>query len=360
MLSLWSSHRAKDSIFQASYPIWSIGSFLSPLLIRGFLIDPHQYSQIVTYNATDDSAYNITVSRIMTTEGARSNDEDTVTEEFAGRPVVVDTWTNSSEDFTTVRYAYSSISSFTILTSVAFFVIYLVVGLPLLKRREEKKREKAVKESDSVTKAPPSTDDRAFQYGFLCLQFLFYYVYQHVEAVMGAYLSIFVVHVLGSSARFGAAMVSLLYGCQAVGRILGVPIAYSACSRTILWVNLSCLCMAHILFILVPWYGKVVLIISVVMSGLFQSTIFGSVMLYVSDYMPLTGFASAVIQIGSSTGKLVGFTFAAYMFDQYGPMSLVVILLASCVLLLLIFAVMNVYATCMKRPKPLVVVHKVD
>lgn len=185
------------------------------------------------------------------------------------------------------------------------------------------------------------------------LLFLFYYAYQHVEALMGAFLSTFVVKGLGWSVRQGAVMTSVFFGAQAAGRALGVPVAFVLSPRTVLWVDLILLFVSELLLLFAAGgeqlLGDAGLVIAVALAGVAHSTIFGSLMLYAAEHVPLTGLAASVCLVGSSTGKMAGYALTGYAFERLGHMYFVYIVVTASGIITLLFGVMNCYVTYVIR-----------
>ena len=82
----------------------------------------------------------------------------------------------------------------------------------------------------------------------------------------------------------------------------------------------------YVLMMFIPSLGDTIMFLSVAIAGFSVSMLFGSMFLWASQYIKVTGFVSGVCLTGASLGMTVGFPMVGYLLENVGHMWMVYIL----------------------------------
>ena len=279
ILALWSGHRAREPILQGIHLIWSVGSTISPFIVRPFLVeeDINVNGTKCNVNSTSDNIF-----------GTELPSQDTTGSNITNL-------CHDDRDITQVRFAYMLVGSIVFLIAILYIIIYFLLGHHLLRSDIYQKHTKSVVQE--TTHQP-----RCFRFGFLVLIFIFYFVYLISEGIAGGYISLFVVEGLGWTVKRSALITSAFWGAHGVGRLLGVPISFVLTPKIMLYITIVLTCIGYITLLFVHVIGDTGVYIGVMLGGLGVSTIFPSMLLWVSNFLPSSSTVSAVCLTGSSMG----------------------------------------------------------
>ena len=189
---------------------------------------------------------------------------------------------------------------------------------------------------------------RSATLGFLFLSFGIYVMHGVAEYTISQFIAPFVVKGLGFPNGHGSHITSLFWGATLVGCALGIVLAIWVKPRNIIIGDLVLL-GSGITLMLFSGYDFSIVWIATVISGLGLSTFYGSVMLFVADHIEVTGKRAGLLLFGGGVGGFVGPFLSGLLIEWHYHMGMVYVMLASSVLLILLFAVTNVYVDSVSK-----------
>jgi hypothetical protein len=197
-IKVWSGHRFQGPIVQRFFMLYSLGTFIGPLIVRQFLV-PLPYSN-------DNS------SRFVGNYTMQNNISD-LDWSYISHEVNITSLSNSSVSMNNISrcwYPYKILGSVMCIVSVSFLLaFFLLRGVP--KAGENTK----LKKTTSTHKA-----SRIFYFIFLTFQGLIVYFLQYTVVVPAGLLSTFVIRGLLWDVQYGPTASAVYSAAQTLGRLL--------------------------------------------------------------------------------------------------------------------------------------------
>ena len=317
ILSMWAGHRAKESILQAQYLLWSVGSTLTPILVKPFLVEE-------------------AVNNTMCNENARVNTEEqwsdvTNTSQNHDNEDVCD----SDRDITTIRYAYSLIGG------IFLVIVFFYVGLYFLLGRHLYQQENFSSQSSQSTSQRNHGQRRGYRFGFFILVFIFGFCVDSSEGIGYSYLSLFVVSGIGWTVQKGASVTAAFWGAFAAGRLVAIPTSYLIPPKIMLLVSIILTCIGYTIFIFVHFIDDIAIFAGAMIAGFGVSTIFPYMLLWASSVLQSTSKVSAIALTASHVGAMVSFPMIGALIENFGPMCYVYLVVTATYMLLVLFIIMH-------------------
>lgn len=235
-----------------------------------------------------------------------------------------------------VRYAYMLIGSFCILPTLGFGCLFLAMSPSCFLKDKEGWQYTALPKSDETKYHNPkrSTNQRKW-FAFLVI---FHLLYPVIEGVFGTFIAVFVVKSLGWGVRQGATITAVFYGAICVGRLLGIPAARILAPQVMITVSLILACVAYMAMLFSSSMHYQVVYCTVIMAGIAVSTLVASKLLWVSQFLVLSGFVLGICQAAGSLGAIVIFPLVGYLFQNVNHIWLMYVVLTASLLQLFFFS----------------------
>ena len=141
--------------------------------------------------------------------------------------------------------------------------------------------------------------------------------------VPGSLLASFVVQELGWTVADGSFLTAVFYGSFCIGRLISLPLSLAVSPATLLLCGMCTAVSGYILMLVVCHLLPVYVYLSVAVVGLGQSSIIGSLYVWASNHMSLSGRDTGILQCGFSMGEMGAQPLTAYLFETYTPMWLI-------------------------------------
>ena len=309
-------NRLQEPFMQAAHASWSLGATIEPFIIQPFLREKsNQDSKLDIENVTSTTVATNATSNIISTPSFNIPRNMNVKNGYLLTGLIV----------------------------VLFSLLYLVawcIGPKYFKKPPNQTRVPTADHNKEETSNKPG-----WTYQILCLSILFlsFFTQVWIETGLGNYVAAFAIKALQWSKRDASWVTSALWGSQFAGRIIAIPISVFISPRTMVFISVvGTVCSAGVMMALVK-VSDIFYWISVVLAGVNMSSTFGSMVLWSSHHIPVTGVTSSVFQVGSSLGSLIGPVVTGHLFDDYSPMFMVYLLFAAASLQVLAVLVFNVF-----------------
>ena len=345
---MWADFRVRDSILQALHGIWALGGFITPFIVAPFLTDiPHHclvdndsnYPHTDGLNGSTTSYFNFSTF----TSDADVNETLHACTEIGFRQEVERVW-----------IAFLILSIIVCVIAVLILCLYFALrkhnkGGVILRveeiavenevslldktacREVDGKQEKLVKSKDEP-KHYSLSRVKWYTFGLLTLVMIYNYFYYHLNCIPITFLATFTIKGLGWHTTQAANITSIFFLMIMIGRLLGAPVSYILSARSILILNHIIVILAFSLVQFIDKLGDTCLYVSMVMAGLGISTIAASTILFLSEHIPFTPSISALNMVGNTIGATIANLLGGYLFEKYGHMSIMYLLLVvSCV-----------------------------
>ena len=322
---MWKGHSAKDPILQGLQCSWSVGNTLAPFIISPFLTPvkealwPKYLNQSHTGNETWTVTNNGTTTNSSHVDWTMYDDEMYL------------------EIVSNVRYAYLVIGVPVIL------MVPVYIGISCHTKKQQQKPKEKESMTNSKIKLALHEESRCFRYGLLFQLYIFAFTCAIIINIADGYYSLFVVENLNWSVKQGALITSMFMGAKAVGRFLGIPLSCYFSSRCLLYINVSMCFAGHFLMLFNHYIGDVGMYLAVVTAGFGLSNINANLILWVSSNLHVTTGVSATFFTGLSSGFILGYFTVGTLMQYMGNIWLIYALMASSVVQVILFAIMQVY-----------------
>jgi fucose permease len=182
-----------------------------------------------------------------------------------------------------------------------------------------------------------SNPSRTFYISILVILSFFYCSYLWVESIPGNLLGLFVVEGLGWEATSVSLVMSTNWGFHCLGRLVGVPVSMVLKPAIMITINIIAIFVAFCLLYVGTLFYELLVWVAIALAAFGMASTFAVGVLLSDQYIRFRGVAASVVIISASVGGLTGPPAAGYLFETYGHMTFVYILLASSVLLALCF-----------------------
>ena len=314
IIRLWENHKLKEPLMIGMHAIWSVGAFTSPFVVLPFMVDLPQRAELSNpFNGT--SVCNMSVLQNITV-----SEEDIPGLDRIKYPYII-------------TGCVVVVSSFFCLTS---YCLYTNHGLP----RAEK-----IKEHQE----PKSGEALSFKLPMLFMQFLFFFLYSWYELIPGALLSTFVIEGLKWTIHDGAILLSVYWGSHGIGRIVNIPISFFMKSFPMLSINAVICVVGHTIMLIAVFTNDKLLWVSTAMSGFSMGALFSVSILWVSQYMHITGAIGSFFLIAFSIGSMTGPALAGFLYEYYSHMWVVYLSFMASVTQGIVFLLMFVFVKIHRR-----------
>ena len=344
LLRLWDDK--SGPYMQALHFSYAVGTFVAPLLAEPF----------ITQNSIPD---------IPTSHYCNPQPDDTsnATKNCTSiNETLVSNCTDSTDDdnnfFNSIRFGWAYwISSFGMLL-VAIPLIYFTA---CTKRRHPQLYQQIIaqKENTDATKKKKSNKANVKHYKIFwtfivttCAIFLFCYI--GIEYTYGSYIFTFAVTYkeLCFSKSKAALLNAVYWGSFTVGRLAGIGIAMLKVSTTIMLVSDFIGSMCAVLLLVILHKSDVVIWIGSALLGLSIASIFPSMLLWVDEYLEVTGKVTAVLVNGASLGDMVLPLTVGLLITNVNPELFLYLMLAYCSAATLVYSIALVVSYLWRRYYP--------
>ena len=316
IIRLWSNHKLKEPLLLGMHAVWSVGAFTGPFLVSPFLADlPKGLESSSQFNGTTE--YNIsTIENVTVFE-----DEDIFS-------------------FDEIKYPYIITGCVVTVSSLFFLVSYF-----FCKDQGRLTRSKTMNDYHGQK----SGEVLSFKIPMLVMQFLFFFLYTWYVYIPGSLLSTFVIEGLNWSIYDGPLLMSVYWGSQGIGRIVNIPISFCMKPLMMLCINMIICVVAHIIMFTAVLTIDKLLWISTAMSGFSMGTLFSFGILWVSEYMHISGAMGAFFLIVISIGGMTGPPLAGYLFEYSSHMWIIYLSCIASVVQAIVFLLMLVFVRIHKK-----------
>ncbi len=174
-------------------------------------------------------------------------------------------------------------------------------------------------------------------YRLVALISIFFFLYVGAEVSYGGWIFTYVVSLNLVSETTAALLTSAFWGALTVGRLVAIPIAFRVKPRTILVGDLSGSVVSLSLLIAFPnslaviWIGTIGL-------GLFNASIFPTMMTLAERWLPIKGEVSRWFFVGTGAGGMVLPWLIGQLFVPLGPLVTMVLIFADLLLAIGVYA----------------------
>ena len=335
---MWQDQKWKNPIMQSLHVIWSGGAAFGPFIIRPFLVTLNSDTSELSLNVT---SVNTTVSPFM-----NASDIKLAASMVTEYNLFVSTFLQSSlPDVSLVRYAYIALASIGIIPLACFcYAFYFLSPNRHLRRKKKKPDEK---QGDQIQLS--NKRKRSVTITLLTLLSFYFCFYLWIESIPGTLLGLFVVRGLRWDATSVSTLMTTFWGSHCLGRIVSIPVSLVFKPAVMICLNVSITLIAFCLLLIGSLYNDVLVWISVAAAGFGMASAFANGILYSSEHMQFTGVTASVITVASSVGELTGRPFAGFLFETYGHMTFVYILIGASLLLGICFAVLVISVKIFER-----------
>ena len=280
MINVWDGFKARNSIIHMMNIFVAAAQSITPLLVRQFLratgeihqlegenslqCTPDDNGTLVSYDTfSDGTVVNFTQNISSNTNGSQPGDSDI--------------------DINYSRYAYISVGSITISASIFSCITYF--GL----REYVKPRLLSTATAKAKSEKTWARPNRVILILFYMIMFLFNWL----ESPPLAYFGSFAVKCLCWDVKKGSDLTMVYAIGNLIGKCLVVPASQYLRPVTILYICFSCNAIAWSLGVFVPLRADIIWI-TAILAGLGLSSLHMNLLLYVAEFMPITGVISSM------------------------------------------------------------------
>jgi Na+/melibiose symporter-like transporter len=243
------------------------------------------------------------------------------------------------------RYAYLTVGFLIFPSSVLFTAVYLYSCSPLLlpRKSESVSMDETTSDDCKTTSSISEVDQRRMlRFVFLFLLFIVCLLNACCENIPEAYMTMFVIKHLGWPVQRGTLIMSVFYGTQSAGCLVGVGLSTVVRPRTMIVFNLCISIIAYLLLLCAPMQDAVVLV-SVALAGYGTSSTFAAIVLWVSESVQVSGGVSATLMIGGALGDMTGPLIIGQLFESYSPLWLIYSQIMITLAMLLLFVLLLLF-----------------
>jgi fucose permease len=173
--------------------------------------------------------------------------------------------------------------------------------------------------------------------------FLLLHFYSYATVTPFMYMTTFVIKFLNFSSHNASLLMSLFYGFQFAGRVIGVAVAAFARPGKMLIFNVSSTAVFYVILLAVVNVWPTIIWITIPLVGFSAATTLATVMLWISDRITITGRISSLVLVGHTSGAVVGPLIVGQLFERSTPMWFVYVLAFSSVIDLVLLTVLMLY-----------------
>ena len=308
IIRLWENHKVKEPLLIGVHAIWSLGAFISPFIVSPFLVDLPQ-SGLSSNHFNNTTEYNVPI-----TENVTVSENVDITSHHR------------------IKYPYIITGSVVGISSVFCLVCYCLYGDYGLTRSKNTCYHKQ-KHFDSLS----------FKIPMLIMQFLFFFLYPWYQLVLGTLLPTFVIEGLNWSIHDGPLLMSVYWGFNGVGRIVHIPISFCMKPLAMLCINIGICVCGHFIMLIAVLTNDKLLWISTAMIGFSMGTLFSFALLWISQYMYISGAMAGFFLISISIGGMTGPALTGFLFEYSSHMWVVYLSLMASVTEGMVFLMMFVF-----------------
>ena len=165
-----------------------------------------------------------------------------------------------------------------------------------------------------------------------------------MEMVFSGLLATFAVKSLQWDKYKGPLITSVYWGLFGFARLVSVPVSMFCHPRTMTFAGLLVIATSLLTMIFAAHFHEAIMWIATAVFGFAMGPLYPACVVWVSKYIVVTGPASAIILIGSSTAGVVFPALVAFLFDSGKYEWMLYIKIGLCFLALVLFMFMNIYA----------------
>ena len=348
---IWQGSPSRDTVLHIMSVFASLAQFLTPLAIKDLL---HAGNDVTSANATACGLVNHTAESVVFSPDVLLNNRTVnsmhavETGQFSYNFTINNSnlsnnsITNETPDVGLSRYAFVMVGCFPIIGAVvSTFNYFAFAGYKKLcidqNHKSQEVKDTRMTESMSNLKITPS---RIVVLALLCP---YMFTCNWMESNPGAYLSSFVVKGLCMDIQTGSEITSLYWGCHGIGRFLTIFVSKWVKPKFILYSLFTSYSTAVTVGLFIPMLPQLVWV-TAVLGGLGASSMYFATLLWVSDYVAITGRVSAMCITFIYFGGIAGPLFMGNMFQAYGFMWVIYIQIGTISMQVMLFLSIEIFA----------------
>lgn len=367
---LWPSH--KRPAYQSVSAMRPVGSFILPFIAIPFLVEVHD--SVATSVEIGNQTYSTNISTINNETIAVRQD---ILSRYENDSLIMENVTDKSnlcgsiDGLGDVRYLFLVVGM--CLVAIGFgYLIFIGILRPPIRRKNTILSNTSTKvENSGINVNHNKTDDHDYDKKtmsnssvhvkdnikklsslvkgiIVSVSLTYILIFSWFEYIFANFLPTFTIKGLGLSVEKAALLLSVFYGLYMVGRVLCIFISFAMSPSTVLIVNSFFIILGYVMTLFCRQH-EFMLWIAVPVLGFFLSSTFPQMVLWLSDYIVLTGSTNAVFFLCASLSSMSGGVIVGYLFQKYTYMSLVYFGLSSCLLATLLFIVMSILAVVYRK-----------
>ena len=299
LFALWEARpKLRGPVTQACYAIYSAGCVISPYIALPFLVELPKNCR----TSNNDVERNVvaTNTSIMTDELCTGGKLDLNQTMHSMRVCEI--------DVSNVRRAFHIIGIGSLLTAIAFVLMFFMTG-PSIKAKTYCK---IYKNKDRSLPKHTQSISKSFHYSLLSALTVFYYFFVCYLYLPLVLIAAFVITGLGLDVSEGSLQTSVFTGAIGIGRLLSIPLTYYI-SPNIMIPLLTLISMASFITLAFSQtLNQIIIRICIIAAGLGSSSLHSFTLLWLSPYVPITSSIGALLMMSSSVagftaGGLVGY-----------------------------------------------------
>ena len=324
IIYLWSGHRLKDPMMQAMHGIWSVGATLVPFMLVPLIPElPPDVTAPTTAEAYTNTSGEVTSLYVVENGTFASTEVPAADDEFKDA----------------IRLSYALIGSCVLLMAVAFIVAFCALGPTCIKTRGVIKKSHALQTSE----AGAHKQKTSFVATILFLNFALYFGFAWLEIIPGGYLATLALKGFKWDAKKASLLMAVFWFSHGASRILAVPISYVVRPGVMAGVCILGTTVGFFVMLISVYFNEALIWAGCAIAAFFLASIFASMILWTSNYIPITAFVGAVFLIGSSCGSMVGGPLVGFLFQRHSPLWIVYLSLIACGLEIVTFTALLLY-----------------
>lgn len=332
---LWKGHRYMDPVLQGEHAAFSVSATVAPFLVRLF-VAPDQDTTEFPFNMSLLEYTSVSPSNGLNTTSYEDNGTNYTydkTDNIHNTTVILD----SSVPYDGyVQYVFVAFGAFYMIP--AFCMLYSVWqdNIPFLQAKDTKLAKKKLENN-----TPKKVTSQIPELAFYILMFLFAVSYIWMEAAYSGYIAIYAIRGLGYPKSIGLIAPAVFFGCFGLGRFVGIPLSTILQKHTMLIMDLLIIAFGLVSLLFVNVHPAIIWI-GTALCGLGMSSMFPTLVLWLSEHIKFEGIASGILHTGSSVGFMIGPTLTGVFFQSFGHQWFVYLLMIACVSNIVVYAFMEI------------------
>ena len=162
-----------------------------------------------------------------------------------------------------------------------------------------------------------NTHSKAFRIRFMVLLILCHFFFAWLEDLPVTFLAVLVVKDLGWPNQHGALVTVVYMGGHSLARCIGIPLSTKLKPQAMIVLDL-CLTIAGYILMLFTFYHSFIMWLAAALVGFGVGTYFATSLLWVEEYIPVSGRTAAVVMATNSVGRMLSPLLCSALIERYG------------------------------------------